>query len=102
MEQFEYDDSIWNEDEQEIRKLKWAVEQLPLPDRILILLYAEYGSSRKVGKLLKVSHNLILKEVKKIKGKIFAIINGNSSSTLNDVPDVDVEIQPDKGEGNIK
>ena len=104
MNQYKYSDSIWDEDEPKVRQLKWAIDMLPLPDKVLMLLYAVYGSSRKVGQLLNVSHNLILKEVKEIRNKIFETINGNdsSSSTFDNVPDMDPEAKSDEGTGEVE
>lgn len=70
---YEYNPDIMSEDEPDVRMYKWALSKLPEGDRIIFILYADMESSRKVGALLGVSHNTILKEVNKIRKKIFEI-----------------------------
>ncbi|MBP5421425.1 MAG: hypothetical protein J6Y78_03175 [Paludibacteraceae bacterium] len=65
---FEFDD--------ELKELSAAIKKLSLPDRIIILLYAHFASQRKVGKVLGVSHSVVGQELKRIREKIFEILNG--------------------------
>ena len=43
---------------------------LPVPDRIMIILYAELRSYRKIGQLMGLSHNTVRKEVLRIRKEI--------------------------------
>lgn len=63
-------EDIWTEEDEEIIMLKKAVQSLSPADRIIFLLYAEYGSLRQVGKELGVSHTTIYKQIKIIKDQI--------------------------------
>jgi len=47
---------------------KW--EHLKETDKIIMILYAEYGSLRKVGSLLGFSHSTIDKYIKEIRHKL--------------------------------
>lgn len=47
---------------------KW--EHLKETDKIIMILYAEYGSLRKVGSLLGFSHSTIDKYIKEIRRKL--------------------------------
>lgn len=47
---------------------KW--EHLKETDKIIMILYAEYGSLRKVGSLLGFSHSTIDKYIKQIRKKL--------------------------------
>ncbi len=71
---YKYDDDIMCEDEPEVRKIKWAIEQLPTPERIIFLLQVDKQSQRQVGKLLGVSHSTLGKEFNKIKDKVLDLI----------------------------
>lgn len=63
-------EDIWTEEEDEMIMLKKAVQSLSPADRIIFLLYAEYGSLRQVGKELGVSHTTIYKQINLIKAQI--------------------------------
>ena len=47
---------------------KW--EKLELPYKTVMILYAEYGSLRKVASLLGFSHTTIAKEINKIRKRL--------------------------------
>lgn len=47
-----------------------AFEQLEVADKIILELYAEFQSQRKVAELLKVSRTTVRKELDKIRNKI--------------------------------
>lgn len=70
IEDYEPDYSIFNEDDILIHNIKKAIDKLPIADKIIFLLYVEYQSLRKVGKLLGVSHSVIYKEINRIKAII--------------------------------
>lgn len=67
MEDYVPDESIWNEDDDRVLNLKRAMYSLEDADRIIFMLYCEYGSLRKVGKRLGVSHSIIYKNIRRIK-----------------------------------
>ena len=61
---------VMDNDDARTHYLKVALSKVPEADRVIFCLYLDLGSSRKVGKLLGVSHSTILTEVKKIKNLI--------------------------------
>lgn len=61
---------IFTEEEEDMIMLKQAVQALPPADKIIFLLYCEYGSLRDVGKELGVSHTTIYKQINLIKSQI--------------------------------
>lgn len=67
--QYQYQFDLF-EDNIEAQKAKWALAKLSIPDRIIFELYAEMQSSRKVGNILGVSHNVVLSEVRRIRAVI--------------------------------
>ena len=67
--QFKYQFDLMAED-LEAQKAKWALQQLEIPDRIIFELYCEFQSSRKVGAILGVTHNIVLREVRRIRQQI--------------------------------
>lgn len=67
MEDYLPDTSIWREYDDMVLYLKQAVDALETSDRIIFVLYCEYGSLRKVGKKLGVSHSIIYKNLRRIK-----------------------------------
>lgn len=44
-----------------------AVERLDAPDRNLLLMYAEFGSLRKLAERCGVSHPTVLKQIRRIR-----------------------------------
>lgn len=49
---------------------KEAVLNLPPADRIIFLLYSEFASYRRVGKILGVSHTIVYQQMKLIRQQI--------------------------------
>lgn len=74
IKEYEPDESIWNEDSEQMTKIKQALHNLGDADKIIFCLYAETGSLREVGKMLGVSHTTIYKEIKRIKRYIYDYI----------------------------
>lgn len=71
MKEYEYNpDNVYDEDDERVTKIKRALTKLTQPDRIIFCLYMDMGASRKVGKVLGVSHSTILKEINRIKNEI--------------------------------
>lgn len=77
MEDYKPDYSIWREDNEDMLLLKRALDSLEDSDRIIFVLYAEWGSLRKVGKKLGVSHSIIYKNISRIKRQIYDYIKAN-------------------------
>ena len=80
MEDYEPDDSIWREYDDDILNLKQAMDSLSDADRIIFVLYAEYGSLRKVGKQLGVSHSIVYKNIRRIKTEMLGWIKENTEN----------------------
>lgn len=70
LEEYAYDDDIFSEEDSRVRAIKWALQQLPEPDRIIFLLQTDIQSQRKTGEILGVSHSTIGKVVNRIKADI--------------------------------
>lgn len=70
MAEYEYDSDMMCDEDERVHKIKRALTKLPMPDRIIFCLYMDMGASRKVGKVLGVSHSTILKEINRIKTEI--------------------------------
>jgi TyrR family helix-turn-helix protein len=68
------DTDIVSGDSEDMMVLKEAVNMLPPADKIIFLLYVEYGSLRKVGEKLGVSHTTIFKQIRQIKKMLFEYV----------------------------
>lgn len=77
MEDYKPDEDIMREYDDTMLYLKKALSNLDDADRIIFILYAEYGSLRKVGKQLGVSHSIIYKNISRIKKEIYDYIKVN-------------------------
>lgn len=58
------------EDDDDMLKWKKALSSLPIAERIIFIIYSEFGSYRSLAKLFNVSHPLMIKEVKSIRAKL--------------------------------
>ena len=73
---YAFDPSIFSEESKKVRRVKWIVEnRLTRVDRTIILLYAEIGNLRALGAKMHVSHYVMQREVKRIKGIILENYN---------------------------
>jgi len=71
---YAFDPSVFNEDEERVSKVKYIIDTyLNQVDKTIILLYADLGSYRELGKLMGLSHTTIRKEVLRIKNNILQI-----------------------------
>lgn len=68
--EYEYNDDVMCEDTAKVRAAKKALQNISESDRIIYCLYLDQQSSRKVGKLLGVSHSTILKQLQRIKAEL--------------------------------
>lgn len=68
---YPYDPGIFNEEDARVRRVKEIIHtELSPVDRIIILLYIDCGSLRKLGRRFGVSYNTIAKDVRRIKLQI--------------------------------
>lgn len=75
LEQFKPDQSIWQTEPDKVHKIKLAIAyRLTEVERRIILLYAELGSCKKLGKMLNVSASTAYLQVKQIQKKIKSLI----------------------------
>ena len=70
LKEYEYDPDPRKEEDERVTQIKKALTKIKDADRIIWCLYMDLGASRKVGKVLGVSHSTILKEIKRIKNEI--------------------------------
>lgn len=76
---YAFDPSIFNSEPERVRRVKEIIStRLSVPDRTLILLYAEYQSYRKLGQRLGLSHMTIRREILRIKDIILKEYNGRT------------------------
>lgn len=68
--QYKEDNDIFSEESDKVRLTKQALWQLSDTDRLLICLYSEIQSLRKLGELLGVSRTTAYLQIKEIKEKI--------------------------------
>lgn len=69
--EYAYNPDIMCEDDERVRRVKEIIDtKLSQVDRIIILLYAECHSYRKLGKKMGLSHMTIYNEVQRIKNII--------------------------------
>lgn len=57
-------------DDDRMLGIKRAVSRLPVVDRMLLLLYAECRSYRRLGEMIGVSHSTMRKEIQRIRKDI--------------------------------
>lgn len=67
-QEYAFDPSIFNVDDDRVSRIKEIISsRLSVPDRTLILLYAEYQSYRKLGEQLGLSHMTVRREILRIR-----------------------------------
>lgn len=67
-----------------------VLERLPPADRIIIVLYAELQSYRKLGQLMGLSHNTVRKEILRIRKEIEKLYEQHLHRPFADVADSDI------------
>ena len=77
LSEYDYDDSIFNNEDPKITELKRIISELPEPQRRVILIYAELASYHKVSDLLNVSQPTIANIVKDIRKHIYKAYGSN-------------------------
>lgn len=70
-EDYQYNSDIFTQDEERVAKVKYIIDNILSPaDKIIILLYADCGSLRKLGQRMGMSHMTLQKQVVRIKNII--------------------------------
>ena len=70
-EDYRFDADIFSLEPEKTARLKWIIDnRLTEVERIIILLYVDCQSYRKLAKKLTLSHQTCAKEVRRIKAKI--------------------------------
>lgn len=80
MEDYTPDETIWREYDDDMLNIKQAMDSLTDADRIIFALYCEYGSLRKTGQRLGVSHSIIYKNIRRIKLQMLDWIRNNTKN----------------------
>ena len=70
LEEYQLDFSLFSDLDDRLLDIADKWEKLKDTDKIVLILYAEYGSLRKVGSLLGFSHSTIDKYIKEIRSKL--------------------------------
>lgn len=69
-EEYTFDYGLFSDLDERLLDMKDRLESLNDADKNILLLYAEYGSLREVGKLIGVSHSSIRKYLNRIRKKL--------------------------------
>ena len=76
MDEYAPDYSIFDEDSDEVRRIKRIIfNELSETERRIILSYAQLGNIRETAKLFQVSSTTIYTEIKRIRNKIYEYFN---------------------------
>ena len=68
---YKWDPSIFNAEPERVARIKEIIDtKLSQVDRIIILMYTDCQSFRKLGRRFGLSHSTVRKEVERIKGII--------------------------------
>lgn len=67
---YDLDFGIFTDLDDRLLEIEDKLYALKAPERIILILYAEYKSYRKVGKILGFSHSTVMKHLKEIKEKL--------------------------------
>ena len=71
LEDYKPDNTIWSNEDERVNAIKNVIyTKLDEVDRRIIILYAELGSLRKLGKELGISASSAYLKIKQIKGNI--------------------------------
>lgn len=83
MNEYKVNDDIFSEESEKVRLTKEALWQLSDTDRLLICLYAEIQSLRKLGELLGVSRTTAYLQIKQIKERIKEYVAEHTTDNIN-------------------
>lgn len=70
LKDYDLDFSLFSDLDERLLEIADKWEQLKETDKIVLILYAEYGSLRKVGAILGFSHSTIDKYIKEIRSRL--------------------------------
>lgn len=74
-ETYKFDKSIFNEDDELIRKIKYTIEnKLSETERRIILVYTHIGNIRDTASVFKVSPTTIWNQINNIRKKIISML----------------------------
>lgn len=102
MESYKPDEGIWREYSDDTLLLMRAMDNLEDSDRIIFVLYCEYGSLRKVAKKIGVSHSIIYKNIIRIKQRLYDYIRANSDNSNSGLLDRFKWVTGISEEGNME
>lgn len=75
-EDYRFDADIFSTEPERIARLKWIIDnRLTDVERIILLLYVDCQSYRKLARKLTLSHQTCAKEVRRIKAKVLEEYN---------------------------
>lgn len=75
---YEYNPDILCDEDERATKIKYALTQIPLADKIIFCLQTDIQSFRKVGNILGVSYTTVFNEFKRIRNEIINIMNNDT------------------------
>lgn len=70
LKDYELDFGVFTELDDRLLEIEDKYIALNVPERIVLILYAELKSYRKVAKILGFSHSTVMKHIKEIRGKL--------------------------------
>lgn len=71
-----FNDDVMNDEPLKVRRMKWAMAKLLTEgERRVMYLYADCRSTRKVARILGVSHTTINSEMRRIRRKVVYFVN---------------------------
>ena len=70
LEEYDLDFSLFTDLDDRLLDIAEEWKELTLPERLVMILYAEFGSLRKVGSLLGVSHSTVNNYINEIREKL--------------------------------
>ena len=83
---YQINNDIFNEEEEittQLKEIIWNNEIIDEVDRRIILMYADLGSLRKLGKELSVSGSAIHQRIKQIRKKIYDNLDRPTTDNVN-------------------
>lgn len=79
MADYDFNPDIMCDEDERVTKIKYALTQIPLADKIIFCLQTDIQSVRKVGEILGVSYTTVFNEFKRIKKEIIDIMNNDTN-----------------------
>lgn len=70
LKDYDLDFGVFTELDDRLLEIEDKLTALKAPERIILILYAELKSYRKVGKVLGFSHSTVMKHIKEIREKL--------------------------------